>query len=165
MSPFLHRLHFHDRSCADRPPSDHPKAAAIPSEEILQKALERVPQESKAQAYVAFLGFFKAMKRIHGMEAPAVVKLANRFAELGMGLDEPPAVEPSTVSKMGLKGVPGLRIYGKAGVPKSESKRPNPRIGSGKKMDLNSAGGGANANANAGPSSQSSGPERKRARR
>ncbi|KAK3326015.1 P-loop containing nucleoside triphosphate hydrolase protein [Apodospora peruviana] len=113
----------------------HPKANEIPSEKIIGDALAKVPEENKAQAYVAFLGFTKTLKRIHGMDAPEVVKLANRFAG-AMGLDGPPPIEPSTVSKMGLKGVPGLVIFGKNGVPKSESKRPNPRNGSGMKKDL-----------------------------
>jgi len=65
--------------------------------------------QTKEQAYVAFLGFTKALKKFHGLEAPAVVRLANQFSE-SLGLEEPPALEPSTVGKMGLKGVPGLTI-------------------------------------------------------
>jgi ATP-dependent RNA helicase MSS116, mitochondrial len=89
--------------------SNHPKAEVIPSVEIIQNALEKVPLQTKEQAYVAFLGFTKALKKIHGLDAPAVVKLANRFSE-SLGLEEPPALEPSTVGKMGLKGVPGITI-------------------------------------------------------
>jgi ATP-dependent RNA helicase MSS116 len=43
------------------------------------------------------------------MDAPAVVALANKYAE-HMGCPEPPGIEAKTVGKMGLKGVPGLNI-------------------------------------------------------
>ncbi|KAM7214865.1 hypothetical protein V8F06_009773 [Rhypophila decipiens] len=105
---------------------DHPKATAIPSQEIIKTALERVDDDAKNKAYVAFIGFTHALKRVYGLEPRGVVKLANDFAELAMGMDEPPILEASTVGKMGLKGVPGLRISGKAGVPRLE-KRPNGR--------------------------------------
>ncbi|KAK5656747.1 hypothetical protein OQA88_4295 [Cercophora sp. LCS_1] len=90
----------------------HPKAASVPSTEIIKAALEKVPSQAKEQAYVAFLGFSKALKKIHGLDGPEVVQLANNFSE-SLGLEEPPALEQSTVSKMGLKGVPGLIIQGK----------------------------------------------------
>lgn len=108
--------------------STHPKAATIPSAEIIEKALEKVPEQTKEQAYVAFLGFTKALKKIHGMDAPAVVKLANRFSE-SLGLDEPPALEPSTVGKMGLKGVPGLTIRRGAAGGNKGGNRGGPRAG------------------------------------
>jgi len=134
---------------------DHPKAEAIPSEEIIAKALANVPDQTKSQAYIAFLGFTKTLKRVHGLDAPAVVQLANRFATLAMGMDEPPPVEASTVGKMGLKGVPGLIIYGKDGVPRSENKRPNPRMGSGMKQKLGSSEGGpSNSSPGGGPRSK-----------
>ncbi|KAK0720185.1 P-loop containing nucleoside triphosphate hydrolase protein [Lasiosphaeris hirsuta] len=87
----------------------HPKAEAVPSADIIQKALAKVPDQTKEQAYVAFLGFTKTLKKIHGLDSVAVVQLANRFSA-SLGVSEPPMLEASTVGKMGLKGVPGLNI-------------------------------------------------------
>ena len=83
-------------------------AAKVPSAKIIEEALAKVPEVTKAQAYVAYLGFSKALKKIHGVDAEGVVKLANQFSE-AMGLEEPPYLEKSTIGKMGLKGVPGIR--------------------------------------------------------
>ncbi|KAK0635976.1 P-loop containing nucleoside triphosphate hydrolase protein [Bombardia bombarda] len=94
----------------------HPKSTEIPSNEIIARALANIPEVTKAQAYVAFLGFTKTLKKVHGLDSPAVVQLANRFSG-AMGLAEPPVLEPSTVGKMGLKGVPGLIIRGKGDAP------------------------------------------------
>jgi ATP-dependent RNA helicase MSS116 len=38
-----------------------------------------------------------------------LVRVANEYSR-AMGLPEPPLIEKSTIGKMGLKGVPGLRI-------------------------------------------------------
>jgi len=103
---------------------EHPKADSIPSASIIEKALEKVPLQTKEQAYVAFLGFTKALKKIHSMDTPAVVKLTNQFSK-SLGLEEPPALEPSTVGKMGLKGVPGLTIK------RGAANKGGPRGGSG----------------------------------
>lgn len=98
-------------------------AAKVPSAEIIEQALAKVPEVNKAQAYVAYLGFSKALKKIHGVDAEGVVKLANQFAE-AMGLDQPPFLEKSTIAKMGLKGVPGLRVMPKgSGRPNSGPKK------------------------------------------
>ena len=39
-----------------------------------------------------------------------LVKQANKYARVTLGLDYQPALEKKTIGKMGLKGVPGLRI-------------------------------------------------------
>lgn len=54
---------------ADAPTFNGPKS----SQEIIEEAFIQVPEQSKAQAYVAYLGFTKTLKKIHGMDAPAVV--------------------------------------------------------------------------------------------
>lgn len=68
-----------------------------------------MPEASKAQAYVSFLGFTKTLTKIHGLNPTAVVALANRYSA-SLGLASPPALEAQTVGKMGLKGVPGLNV-------------------------------------------------------
>ncbi|KAK3685236.1 P-loop containing nucleoside triphosphate hydrolase protein [Podospora appendiculata] len=100
----------------------HPRASPTLSADVIRQALEKIPEQSKTQAYVAFLGFTKTLKKVHGLESNGVVQLANRFAA-SMGCTEPPALESSTVGKMGLKGVPGLIIKGRNGVPAGEPSR------------------------------------------
>ncbi|KAK3942460.1 hypothetical protein QBC46DRAFT_339409 [Diplogelasinospora grovesii] len=92
----------------------HPRASTIPSADIVQAALARVSDTSKTQAYVAYIGFTRALSKVMGLDARGVVHLSNRFSE-SIGCDEPPALEASTIGKMGLKGVPGLTIKRKTG--------------------------------------------------
>ncbi|KAK0652391.1 P-loop containing nucleoside triphosphate hydrolase protein [Cercophora newfieldiana] len=141
----------------------HPKAATIPSAEIIQKALEKVPLQTKEQAYVAFLGFTKALKKIHGLDAPLVVKLANRFSE-SLGLEEPPALEPSTVGKMGLKGVPGLTIKrGASG--RGAGGNGGGNRGSGRKQPLDDSTPSTSASGSRGPRPPAGEPRHKRPKR
>lgn len=66
----------------------------------------RLPGE---QGYQAFLGYYKSnLKRI-GMDKVALVRLANHYSRT-IGFEEPPTLEKKTVGKMGLKGVPGIRV-------------------------------------------------------
>ncbi|KAL6761806.1 P-loop containing nucleoside triphosphate hydrolase protein [Haematococcus lacustris] len=76
--------------------------------------LSRVSSETKSKAYQAWLGFYKSCPWVK-MSPAQVVAQANNFATV-MGCLEPPELQASTVGKMGLKGVPGLRIAGRGGV-------------------------------------------------
>jgi len=85
-------------------------------EQTVQEALMRVGQDgdlhrTAEQAYQAWLGFYNSnMRRMKGRwDKPQLVRVANVFATL-IGLEQPPALLKRTVGKMGLKGVPGLRI-------------------------------------------------------
>lgn len=62
-----------------------------------------------AQAYQAWLGFYKSNLRKCGMNATQLVQTANKYSTY-CGLLQPPALQKSTIGKMGLKGVPGLTI-------------------------------------------------------
>jgi ATP-dependent RNA helicase MSS116 len=75
----------------------------------IRDAMLHVEEGSKEQAYRAFLGYNKTFLKKLRLEPAELVALANRYA-LSMGLPEPPMLEAKTVGKMGLKGVPGLRI-------------------------------------------------------
>ncbi|ORX96557.1 P-loop containing nucleoside triphosphate hydrolase protein [Clohesyomyces aquaticus] len=75
----------------------------------IEKAFTRVDEESKAKAYQAFLGYNKTYLKKLRLDTKGLVQLANQYAE-SMGCPEPPLIEKRTVGKMGLKGVPGLRI-------------------------------------------------------
>lgn len=75
----------------------------------LAEAFARVDNSTKSKAYQAFLGFNKSfMKRLR-VDAPSLVQLANNYAE-AMGCSDPPMIDKKIVGKMGLKGVPGLRV-------------------------------------------------------
>ncbi|KAK3986782.1 P-loop containing nucleoside triphosphate hydrolase protein, partial [Cladorrhinum sp. PSN332] len=91
----------------------HPNASKWPSSDIIEDALAKVPEQIKAQAYSAYLGFTKSLMKRYRLTPEMVVEKANELAaSLGFD-DDPPALMQSTVSKMGLKGVPGLNIEGK----------------------------------------------------
>ncbi|KAK4202048.1 putative ATP-dependent RNA helicase MSS116 mitochondrial precursor [Triangularia verruculosa] len=96
----------------------------------IQESLQKVPEQTKFQAYTAFLGFNVTIARQLGLQYAEVVQLANEFA-YSMGCEEVPEVEQRTVSKMGLRGIPGLRIEGKPGVTRAAS-GPNNRTGGGR---------------------------------
>jgi ATP-dependent RNA helicase MSS116 len=49
------------------------------------------------------------MSRTTKLKQAETVDLANRFS-LSIGCVKPPGIDPQTIGKMGLKGVPGLSI-------------------------------------------------------
>ena len=71
----------------------------------------QVPLDTKSMAYAAYLGFYKSAPGM-SMSPVQVVELANTFSRI-IGCPEPPELEAKTIGKMGLKGVPGLRIAGR----------------------------------------------------
>ena len=75
----------------------------------VDRAFTNVEEEAKAKAYQAFLGYNKTFLKKLKLTPAELVRLANEYAK-AMGCPEPPLIEKSTVGKMGLKGVPGLRI-------------------------------------------------------
>ena len=78
--------------------------------EKITNALQSIDPKSKQKAYAAYLGFMKAFAKRMQLDNTGLVKLANKFALEGMLCDELPEMERKTVGKMGLKGVPGIRI-------------------------------------------------------
>jgi len=75
----------------------------------IDRAFANVDEVSKSKAYQAFLGYNKTFVKKLQISTADLVRLANDYAR-SMGCPEPPMLEKSTVGKMGLKGVPGLRI-------------------------------------------------------
>ncbi|RAR14217.1 ATP-dependent RNA helicase MSS116, mitochondrial precursor [Stemphylium lycopersici] len=75
----------------------------------IDQAFANVDETSKSKAYQAFLGYNKTFLKKLQLSTADLVRLANEYART-MGCPEPPMLEKSTVGKMGLKGVPGLRI-------------------------------------------------------
>lgn len=74
--------------------------------------LDREGRKAAEQAYSAWLGFYNGNKKNCGNWTNSqLVEAANLFSVvLGFKVGEPPYLEKKTVGKMGLKGVPGLRI-------------------------------------------------------
>ncbi|KAF2854186.1 ATP-dependent RNA helicase MSS116 mitochondrial precursor [Plenodomus tracheiphilus IPT5] len=75
----------------------------------ITRAFTSVDETAKSKAYQAFLGYNKTFLKKLQMSPADLVRMANDYART-MGCPEPPMMEKSTVGKMGLKGVPGLRI-------------------------------------------------------
>mmetsp|Transcript_1017 Transcript_1017/g.1692 ORF Transcript_1017/g.1692 Transcript_1017/m.1692 type:complete len:196 (-) Transcript_1017:1480-2067(-) len=70
---------------------------------------DEVLVNSAELAYQAWLGFYNGnLKRIGKVSKPQLVEMANYFARL-TGLRHQPVLKKSTVGKMGMKGVPGLK--------------------------------------------------------
>ena len=84
---------------------------AVPSEVNAQveKALAGVPFQLKSQAYQAWLGFYNSNLKQMRWDKPTLVQEANKWCTHA-GLSSPPPLQKSTISKMGLKGVPGLVV-------------------------------------------------------
>ncbi|KAK4221528.1 putative ATP-dependent RNA helicase MSS116 mitochondrial precursor [Podospora fimiseda] len=133
----------------------HPKASTWPSENIIEDALARLPVEVKASAYSAYLGFTKGLMKRYRLTPETVVEKANELAA-SLGFDDgPPPLMQSTVSKMGLKGVPGLNIEGKGmvrghaptgrtgGGRDHHGRKPDPRV-QGRKPEGSGWSGGFN---------------------
>jgi ATP-dependent RNA helicase MSS116 len=80
------------------------------AQRLAEQCLQDMDNVTKAKAYSAYLGFMKGFMNKLRLSPAALVQTANDFVLDGMGCAEIPALEKSTVSKMGLKGVPGLRF-------------------------------------------------------
>ncbi|KAF2114741.1 ATP-dependent RNA helicase MSS116 mitochondrial precursor [Lophiotrema nucula] len=94
------------------PIQPYPKdiVAELPKYEgAVEKALASTTEEARSKAYQAFLGFNKTFAKKLQLDMKNLVRVANEYSE-AMGLPEPPMLEKRTVGKMGLKGVPGLRV-------------------------------------------------------
>lgn len=90
---------------------------------VCREGVQRVLRDSEGrkaaeQAYGAWLGFYNGNKKNcgSGWNNAQLVEAANLFSlTLGFSPGEPPALEKKTVGKMGLKGVPGLRLLASSG--------------------------------------------------
>jgi ATP-dependent RNA helicase MSS116 len=78
----------------------------------IARAMRSVPDEVRAKAYQAWLGFHNSERSKLKWTDTELVRRANEYATAVLGLSEPPPLDPRTVGKMGLKGVPGLNVAG-----------------------------------------------------
>ena len=88
-----------------------PEGEIRPVIERIDRAMDKVDRSLKAQVYSAWLGYYKSSLSAMKMTPADLVKSANDYARevLRFG-PQPPGLLAKTVGKMGLKGVPGLRI-------------------------------------------------------
>ena len=81
--------------------------------------------DSAKMAWSAWLGYYNGMLRKIGMDKAQLVELSLLYAN-SIGLSQLPALPKKTIGKMGMQGVPGLRIETAA-----EAKKVVPRGGGG----------------------------------
>ena len=81
------------------------------SDQTMLAALEATPDEPKAQAYQAALGYYKSELKMLRWSPAELVANMNAYASDALRYkDGQPPLLAKTVGKMGLKGVPGLNI-------------------------------------------------------
>ena len=112
---------FITKSLSDQPYEKRPAMASVENEHHrCFQGMTRVNEKTKSMGYSSWIGFYNSNLRKLQWSQRDLVKEANVFSHDCLGLDEPPALMARTVGKMGLKGVPGLRIEGRNGVPRSD---------------------------------------------
>ena len=96
------------------PINPHPASDRIlrdkTSRDQIFDVLQSIEPLRKQKAYSAYLGVMKAFLKQLQMNATELVKLANDFAIKGLRCSEVPEMDPKVIGKMGLRGIPGLRI-------------------------------------------------------
>ncbi|ORY35775.1 P-loop containing nucleoside triphosphate hydrolase protein [Naematelia encephala] len=115
--------HFlRDKTIADLSLKSYPDLSVndlATSRVVIEKAVDSVPIEAKAQAYQAWLGYYNSCLRMLKWTQADLVKNANEYARSSLRYDDgsgmgsewkPPGLLAKTVGKMGLKGVPGLNV-------------------------------------------------------
>ncbi|KAK4689976.1 hypothetical protein P7C73_g113, partial [Tremellales sp. Uapishka_1] len=91
---------------------------------MIDAGLQNVSDESKGQAYQAWIGYYNSNLRALKWSQADLVRNANDYAKTalhyqGAGSQDwkPPGLFAKTVGKMGLKGVPGLNIVKETPTP------------------------------------------------
>ena len=100
--------------------------ADLSSRADVDRVTEGLDEARQTKTYQAWLGFYRPFVKALGWTDARLVQEANIFARDGLGAPETPSLAKSTIGKMGLKGVPGLRA-----VPDPPRK---PRGGKGKEV-------------------------------
>ena len=112
--------------CRDQPMQMRPAIAGPAMEAVKSSvagALYNLPTKTCTMGYQAWLGYYNSnLKRLR-WNKNLLVEHANMFAKGCLMLPESPALLAKTVGKMGLRGMPGLRVEGRNGVPRSENNR------------------------------------------
>ncbi|KAJ8490472.1 hypothetical protein OPV22_012193 [Ensete ventricosum] len=80
----------------------------------VEDSIARVDPSIKEAAYHAWLGYYNSIREV-GRDKTMLADLANQFCH-SIGLEKPPALFRRTALKMGLKGIPGIRVQKTIGV-------------------------------------------------
>ncbi|KAM0221358.1 hypothetical protein ACHAPA_004370 [Fusarium lateritium] len=83
------------------------EADLSPSRDVIQVA-EKMEEDSKTRIYQAWLGYYNSHMKSLKWDKEELVRQANVYAREGLGSPDVPAIQKSTASKMGLRGVRGL---------------------------------------------------------
>ncbi|CAL9104914.1 DEAD-box ATP-dependent RNA helicase 48 isoform X1 [Musa acuminata AAA Group] len=75
----------------------------------VEDSIGRVDPSIKEAAYHAWLGYYNSIREV-GRDKTTLADLANQFCH-SIGLEKPPALFRRTALKMGLKGIPGIRVH------------------------------------------------------
>ncbi|WQF83731.1 Putative ATP-dependent RNA helicase DEAD-box, Helicase superfamily 1/2, ATP-binding protein [Colletotrichum destructivum] len=87
------------------------------ADQVYQIAEQRIDEAQKAKIYQAWLGYYKNWMKSLKWEKEQLVAEGNIFARDALASPETPAIQKSTVGKMGLRGTRGLVVVPDA--PKS----------------------------------------------
>lgn len=74
----------------------------------MEACLSKIDKGVKEAAYHSWLGYYNSIKEI-SRDKTNLVELASQFCK-SIGLQKPPALFRKTALKMGLKGIPGIKI-------------------------------------------------------
>ena len=114
LAPYEHRF-MTQKVLNDMPLQSEP-VPSLPSNlgQAMDRAVQNVTSnkslgESGEQAYRAWLGYYNGHLKKVGWDKKRLVQEANQWAK-DVGLKQQPSLQKKTIGKMGLKGVPGLRI-------------------------------------------------------
>jgi|EP00505_MAST-04D_sp_SCG-Rhode-Island_P000616 ATP-dependent RNA helicase MSS116, mitochondrial len=111
--------------CSDQPiqrrngPTPGPEMNALTA--MITPAVKRLPEKTCSMGYQAWLGYYNSNMKTMKWNQNMLVEHANVYATKCLALPEPPSLQAKTVGKMGLRGVSGLRVEGRNGVPRSEN--------------------------------------------
>ena len=106
--------HMVRKELKDMPLEPTPISVSAKTSAIVEQAKQNVGNDktlrvSAEQAYRAWLGYYNGHVKKVRWDKKLLVQQANLWAQQ-IGLTEQPALQKKTIGKMGLKGVPGLRI-------------------------------------------------------
>lgn len=93
----------------DRLPEDTMEAMHLATE----SAVKTLPYSTKADAFQAWLGFYNSKLKQLGWTKRKLVTQANYWAVNVAKLNEPPAMSPRLAGRIGLSGIPELRVEGR----------------------------------------------------
>lgn len=85
------------------------EADLSPTQDVLDHA-SKMEDDEKSRVYQAWLGYYNSHMKALRWDKEDLVRQANVYAREGLASPDTPALQKSTVGKMGLKGVRGLNI-------------------------------------------------------